>query len=80
MQCFNRFCRIYKQKTTRIMKEIDIHLIQELRKQNSKAQQMTLERFGNAVFAQVARLIPGLENAEEVYQDVFMKGFKNIKM
>ena len=62
------------------MKEIDIHLIQELRKQNSKAQQMTLERFVNAVFAQVARLIPGLENAEEVYQDVFMKVFKNIKM
>ncbi|MBR5391486.1 MAG: sigma-70 family RNA polymerase sigma factor [Prevotella sp.] len=63
-----------------MMKEIDIHLIQELRKQSSKAQQMTLERFGNAVFAQVARLIPGLENAEEVYQDVFIKVFKNIKM
>ena len=62
------------------MKEIDIHLIQELRKQSSKAQQMTLERFGNPVFAQVARLIPGLENAEEVYQDVFIKVFKNIKM
>ena len=62
------------------MKEIDIHLIQELRKQSSKAQQMTLERYGNAVFAQVARLIPGFENAEEVYQDVFMKVFKNIKM
>lgn len=62
------------------MKEPDIHLIQELRKQSSKAQQMTLERFGNAVFAQVTRLIPGLENAEEVYQDVFMKVFKNIKM
>ena len=63
-----------------MIKEIDIHLIQELRKQSSKAQQMTLERFGNAVFAQVTRLIPGLENAEEVYQDVFMKVFKNIKM
>ena len=62
------------------MKETDIHLIQELRKQSSKAQQMTLERYGNTVFAQVARLIPGLENAEEVYQDVFIKVFKNIKM
>ena len=62
------------------MKEPDIHLIQELRKQSSKAQQMTLERYGNAVFAQVVRLIPGLENAEEVYQDVFIKVFRNIKM
>lgn len=62
------------------MKETDIHLIQELRKQSSKAQQMTLERYGNAVFAQVARLIPVLENAEEVYQDVFIKVFRNIKM
>ena len=62
------------------MKETDIHLIQELRKQSSKAQQMTIERYGNTVFAQVARLIPGLENAEEVYQDVFIKVFKNIKM
>ena len=62
------------------MKETDIHLIQELRKHSSKAQQMTLERYGNVVFAQVARLIPGLENAEEVYQDVFIKVFKNIKM
>ena len=33
------------------MKETDIHLIQELRKQSSKAQQMMLERYGNAVFA-----------------------------
>lgn len=62
------------------MKETDIHLIQELRKQSSKAQQMTLECYGNTVFAQVARLIPGLENAEEVYQDVFIKVFRNIKM
>ena len=62
------------------MKETDIHLIQELRKQSSKAQQMMLERYGNAVFAQVARLIPSLENAEEVYQDVFIKVFRNIKM
>ena len=35
-----------------MIKETDIHLIQELRKQSSKAQQMTLERYGNAVFAQ----------------------------
>ena len=40
-----------------MMKEIDIHLIQELRKQSSKAQQMALERFGNAVFIKVFKNI-----------------------
>ena len=41
---------------------------------------MALERYGSYVFAQVARLVPGVENAEELYQDVFVKVFKNIKM
>ena len=60
--------------------ETDINLIQGLRKQNPKAQQLLLERYGNDVFAQVVRLVPGLENAEEVYQDTFVKVFKNINM
>ena len=58
----------------------DIDLLQGLRKQSPKAQQQMLERYGNDVFAQVARLVPGVENAEEVYQDVFVKVFRNIKM
>ena len=60
------------------MTETDFHLIQGLRRQSPKAQQQMLGRYGNDVFAQVARLVPGLENAEEVYQDVFIKVFKNI--
>ncbi|MBR5747653.1 MAG: hypothetical protein IKY01_02580 [Prevotella sp.] len=48
--------------------ETEINLIQGLRKQNPKAQQLLLKRYGNDVFAQVVRLVPGLENAEEVYQ------------
>ena len=58
----------------------DINLLQGLRKQSPKAQQQMLERYGNDVYAQVARLVPGRENAEEVYQDVFIKVFKNIMM
>ena len=58
----------------------DIDLLQGLRKQSPKAQQQMLERYGNDVFAQVARLVPGVENAEEVYQDVFIKVFRNIMM
>ena len=60
--------------------DIDVNLIEGLRRQSPKAQQQMLERYGHAVFAQVARLVPSFEDAEEVYQDVFVKVFKNIKM
>ena len=61
------------------MTETDINLIQGLRKQSPKAQRLTLERYGNDVFVQVARMLPATEDAEEVYQDVFVKVFRNIK-
>ena len=81
MQCFDSCARIYRQKTIQKMTTItDIDLLQGLRKQSPKAQQKMLERYGNDVFAQVARLVPGVENAEEVYQDVFIKVFRNIMM
>ena len=56
----------------------DIDLLEGLRKQSPKAQQKMLECYGRDIFAQVARLVPGIENAEEVYQDVFVKVFNNI--
>lgn len=58
--------------------ETDINLLHGLRKQSPQAQQQTLDRYGRDVFAQVVRLIPVVENAEEVYQDVFIKVFRNI--
>ena len=58
--------------------ETEINLLQGLRQQSPKAQQKMLERYGQDVYAQVARLVPGAENAEEVYQDVFIKVFHNI--
>ena len=58
--------------------EIDINLIEGLIKQNPKAQQTMLDRYGQLVFAQVSRLVSGIENAEEVYQDVFIKVFRSI--
>jgi len=78
MQCFGGTQRIYKQKTIKKMIETDIDLIEGLRKQSPKAQQQMLDRYGRDVFAQVVRLVPGIENAEEVYQDVFVKVFKYI--
>ena len=53
-------------------------LIAGLRRQSPKAQQETIDRYGREVFAQVMRLVTVTENAEEVYQDVFMKVFSNI--
>ena len=58
--------------------DIDVNLIEGLRRQSPKAQQQMLKRYGRAVFAQVARLVPSFEDAEEVYQDVFVKVFKYV--
>ena len=62
------------------MTDTNIDLIQGLREQSPKAQRKALECFGNDVFAQVARMLPAAEDAEEVYQDVFVKVFRSIKM
>ena len=60
------------------MTETDTNMIAGLRQQSPKAQQQMLDRYGRDVFAQVLRLIPVVENAEEVYQDVFVKVFTYI--
>ena len=62
------------------MAEIDIDLIRGLREQSPQAQRKALERYGNEVFALVARMLPATEDAEEVYQNVFVKVFRNIAM
>ena len=60
------------------MTETEVSLIEGLLKQDRSAQQQMLDCYGRDVFAQIARLIPGIEDAEEVYQDVFVKVFRNI--
>ena len=60
------------------MTEAEQELIEGLRRQDPKAQWLTLQRYGKGIFAQVARLVPGKEDAEEVYQDVFVKAFAHI--
>ena len=60
------------------MTEAEQELIDGLRRQDSKAQWLTLQRYGKVIFAQVMRLVPGKEDAEEVYQDVFVKAFTHI--
>ena len=56
----------------------ETELIEGLSRQDSKAQQQTIDRYGGEVFALVVRLVAVAENAEEVYQDVFVKVFRNI--
>ena len=60
------------------MTEAELELIEELQRQDPKAQWLTLQRYGKGIFAQVARLVPRKEDAEEVYQDVFVKAFNQI--
>ena len=60
------------------MADTEIHLIEGLRQRSPKAQQETLELYGRNVWAQVVRIVSCTEDAEEVYQDVFVKAFNNI--
>ena len=56
----------------------ETELIKGLSRQETKAQQQTIDQYGREVFALVVRLVAVAENAEEVYQDVFVKVFRNI--
>ena len=56
----------------------ETELIEGLSRQDSKAQQQTIDRYGGEVFTLLVRLVAVAENAEEVYQDVFVKVFRNI--
>ena len=62
------------------MVETETHIIEGLKQRSPKMQQQTLEQYGGHVWAQVVRLVSDVEDAEEVYQDVFVKVFKNINM
>ena len=54
-------------------------LIQALCRQDGLAQRRVLQLYGAMIFGQVARIVTCQEDAEEVYQDVFVKVFRNIQ-
>ena len=54
-------------------------LIQSLCRQEALAQRYLLQLYGEMIFGQVARIVTCQEDAEEVYQDVFVKVFRNIQ-
>ena len=55
-------------------------LIPDLVRQKRTAQERLLTLYGQMVFRLVTRIVERREDAEEVYQDVFIKVFKNINM
>ena len=61
-----------------MMTGTEVSLIEGLLRQDRSVQQQMLDCYGRDVFSQIVRLIPAIEDAEEVYQDVFVKVFKNI--
>lgn len=71
-------CCVYINRKHQNMEEIEIHIIEGLRLRSPKVQQQALELYGNFVWVQVVRLVSRIEDAEEVYQDVFIKAFNNI--
>ena len=78
---FSCFTIVYiSRRPQKMVTDIEINLIEGLKEQSPKAQQMMVERYGRHVFSQVVRLLPSVEDAEEVYQDVFLKVFLNINM
>lgn len=62
----------------RAMDNVTETLTDGLRRQDRQAQQQTLQMFGEMVFSQIARIVTRHEDVEEVYQDVFLKVFRNI--
>lgn len=54
-------------------------LINDLRNGERTAQQRLLAQYGQMVFRQIARIVTQQEEAEEVYQDVFVKALRKIE-
>ncbi|MBO4820381.1 MAG: sigma-70 family RNA polymerase sigma factor [Prevotella sp.] len=53
-------------------------LIDDLRHNKRTAQERLLSLYGEMVFRQIARIVTRQEDAEEIYQDVFVKVFRKI--
>lgn len=60
------------------MKEKSSDFIQALRRRNAAAQQLLLTQYGGMVYNRICRIVPRREDAEEVYQDVFIKALQEI--
>ena len=57
--------------------EIDI-LIEDLKQRKASACRQQISDYGPVVLRMVSRIVTRREDAEEVYQDVFMKALRGI--
>ena len=78
MQCFT-LLRVYKSRRYQKNMERETNeFINDLRRKKPAAQQRLLTDFGPLVFRIVVRMVGQAEDAEEVYQDVFVKALTSI--
>ena len=78
MQCF-ALLRVYKNRRYQKSMERETNeFINDLRQRKPAAQQRLLADFGPMVFRIVVRMVGQAEDAEEVYQDVFVKALTSI--
>lgn len=78
MQCF-ALLRVYKNRRYQKSMERETNeFINDLRRRKPAAQQRLLADFGPLVFRIVVRMVGQAEDAEEVYQDVFVKALTSI--
>ena len=60
------------------MEQATVNLINDLRQHKRAAQERLLTAYGPRVFRLVLRIVGRYEDAEEVYQDVFVKALRSI--
>lgn len=78
MQCF-ALLRVYKSRRYQKNMERETNeFINDLRRRKPAAQQRLLADYGPLVFRIVVRMVGQTEDAEEVYQDVFVKALTSI--
>jgi len=56
----------------------DKQIVEAVRDGQRKGQDQMVGRYGQEVFAMIARLVPDVMDAEELTQDTFLRAFSNI--
>lgn len=60
------------------MKQDEVHIIHEILGGKTSRYEYFLDKYGQQVFALVARIVSCQEDAEELTQDVFLKAFQHL--
>ena len=67
-----------KSASNRQMKHDEAHIIKEILNGKTNRYEYFLDKYGQQVFAWVARIVSCQEDAEELTQDVFLKAFQRL--